>query len=152
MPETPANNAINIDDPHYIHNTDVPGIKLVNTPFGGSGFGNWRRGMLIALSAKNKIGFIDGSITQPAANSATAKNWQRCNDIVFSWILSSLTPEIADSVLYCNTAQEGTDNIVTAFTKIKSIWDEVDSMGMNPKCSCQCDCGAKVKQIKFQED
>ncbi|XP_074301087.1 uncharacterized protein LOC141632441 [Silene latifolia] len=131
MPETPANNAINVDDPHYIHNTDVPGIKLVNTSFGGTGFGNWRRGMLIALSAKNKIGFIDGSITQPAANSATAKNWRHGK----------------------NLKQDlGTDNIVTAFTKIKSIWDEVDGLGMNPKCSCPCACGAKVKQIKFQED
>ncbi|XP_074297166.1 uncharacterized protein LOC141627858 [Silene latifolia] len=162
MPEV----TIGPDDPHFINNNDlITGVKLVDTPFEGTGFGNWKRSMLIALSAKNKIRFIDGSIPKPASTAATAKHWQRCNDIVFSWILSSMSSEIADFILYSNSAKDawieleerfgqsngaqlygvhkklndfaqGNDSIVTYFTKLKSIWDEIDGMGMNPNCTC----------------
>ncbi|XP_074265140.1 uncharacterized protein LOC141587564 [Silene latifolia] len=186
MPENEVNSAFNVDDPHYIHNSEITSTKLVNNLFEGTGFGNWKRGMLIALSAKNKVGFIDRSICntpipQPADDALTAKNWRRCNNIIFSWILNSLSLEIADSVLYSNSAQEawqeledrfgqsngaklygvqkklsdfsqGSDSSITYFTKIKYTWDELSGMGMNPKCSCACNCGAKVKQAKFQED
>lgn len=32
--------------------------------------------------------------------------WQRCNDMVLSWLLNSIEPYIAESVLYSPTAQE----------------------------------------------
>ncbi|XP_074270194.1 uncharacterized protein LOC141593138 [Silene latifolia] len=179
--ENVENSEIDVNNPHYIHSTDLTGVKLVNTPFDGTNFANWRRSMLIALSAKNKIGFIDGSVTRPPATAATARNWQRCNDIVFSWLINSVSPEIGDSILYSATAQDaweeleerfsqsngaqlygvhkklsdfsqGNDSIGTYYTKLKSIWDEINGIGMNPKCSCNCNCGAKEKQLKFQED
>ncbi|XP_074265470.1 uncharacterized protein LOC141587905 [Silene latifolia] len=181
MPQNEVNSALNVNDPYYIHNSEITGTKLMNNLFDGTGFGNWKRGMLIALSAKNKVGFIDRSIPQPVDNAPTANNWRRCNNIVFSWILNSLSPEIADSVLHSNSAQEawqeledrfgqsngvqlygiqknlsdfsqGNDSSVTYFTKIKYTWDELADMGMNLKCFCTCNCGAKVKQDKFQED
>ncbi|XP_074274069.1 uncharacterized protein LOC141597501 [Silene latifolia] len=182
MPEnSEVNTTIGPEDPHFIHHSDIPGIKLVGTVFDGTGYGGWKRAMLIALSAKNKLGFIDGSLPKPAATDSSAKSWQRCNDIVFSWILNSCSPDIGKSILYSNTAEiawseledrfgqsngaqlygaqkkltdfsQGNDSISTYFTKLKSIWDEVDRMGMNPPCSCNCQCGAKIKQKKFQED
>ncbi|XP_074310098.1 uncharacterized protein LOC141645801 [Silene latifolia] len=134
--------------------------------------------MLIALSTKNKIGFIDGSISRPAA---TARNWRHCNDTIFSWIINSVSPEIGDFILYSATAQDaweeleerfsqsngaqlygvhkklsdfsqGNDGIGTYYTKLKSIRDEINGIGMNPKCSCTCNCGAREKQVRFQED
>ncbi|KAK9674206.1 hypothetical protein RND81_12G218200 [Saponaria officinalis] len=137
--------------------------------------------MLIALSAKNKLCFVDGTSPKPNPTTANAKNWQRCNDMVFSWILNAVSSEIADSILYSETAKsawtelvdrydqsngaqlygvhkklsefsQGNDCVTTYFTKLKSIWDEIDGMGMNPKCSCSCTCGAVEKQTKFRED
>ncbi|KAK9669742.1 hypothetical protein RND81_13G151400 [Saponaria officinalis] len=156
-------------------------MKLVSHIFEGSGYGNWKRSMFIALSAKNKLGFIDGTQVQPPTDSATSKQWQRCNDMVFSWLINALSSEIADSVLYCQSAHDvwveledrfgksngaqlyavhkklndfnqGNDRITTYFTKLKSIWDEIASMGMNPSCSCTCTCGSKQKQTKYIED
>ncbi|XP_074266087.1 uncharacterized protein LOC141588550 [Silene latifolia] len=176
MSET--DNNIDVNDPHYVHLSDAPGGKLVANVFEGTGYGGWRRSMLIALSAKNKIRFIDGSIPRPAATASTAKAWQRCNDVVFFWILSSVSPTIADSILFNNTAKDawdelqerfgqsngaqlygvrkklndfsqGNDDIVTYFTKLKSVWDEIARMGMNPRCSCTCNCGAQEKQLQF---
>ncbi|KAL9245915.1 hypothetical protein vseg_019512 [Gypsophila vaccaria] len=171
----------NNDDPLVLQTSDHPGMKLVTHPFEGTGFGNWKRSMLIALSAKNKLCLIDGSSPKPSSTAVNAKSWQRCNDMVFSWILNALSSQIADSVLYCDTAKsvwdelqdrydqtngaqlysvqktlsdfsQGNDSITTYFTKIKAIWDEIDAMGMNPTCTCTCSCGSKQKQIKYLED
>ena len=56
--------------------------------------------MILALSTKNKIGFVDGTITQPEAGSELLPNWNRVNSMVISWILNSLSKEIAESVLF----------------------------------------------------
>ncbi|KAK9672433.1 hypothetical protein RND81_12G100400 [Saponaria officinalis] len=170
-----------IDDTLQITSSDLLATKLVTNIFEGTGFSGWKRGMEIALSAKNKKGFIDGTITKPAATSETAKAWQRCNDMVFSWILNSLSGEIVGSILYCDSAKsawqelcerygqsngaqlygihkrlsefsQGSDNVARYFTKLKLLWDEIDAMGVNPNCSCSCTCGASEKQRKFQQD
>ncbi|XP_074317247.1 uncharacterized protein LOC141653392 [Silene latifolia] len=164
MPDN--NTTIDVNDPHYVHLSDAPGGKLVATVFEGTSYGGWRRSMLIALSAKNKIVFIDGNIPQPAATASTAKN--------------PVSPTIADSILFNNTAKDawdelqerfgqsngaqlygiqkkltdftqGSDYISTYFTRLKYVWDEFASMEMNPRCSCTCNCGAQEKQLLFQE-
>lgn len=58
--------------------------------------------MLISLAAKNKTGFIDGTIDKP---DVTQKAWDRCNNMMISWILGVLNQDIARSVLYFNTTR-----------------------------------------------
>jgi hypothetical protein len=53
--------------------------------------------MRIALSAKNKLGFIDGTIKSLACTDANSVIWQRCNDMVLLWILQPLNPDIASN-------------------------------------------------------
>ncbi|KAK9741839.1 hypothetical protein RND81_03G132500 [Saponaria officinalis] len=132
-----------IDDTLQITSSDLLATKLVTNIFEGTGFSGWKRGMEIALSAKNKKGFIDGTIAKPAATSETAKAWQRCNEMVFSWILNSKK---------LSEFSQGGDTIAGYFTKLKLLWDEIDAMGVNPNCSCACTCGASEKQRKFQQD
>lgn len=43
---------------------------LISKPFDGTGFGPWRHAMVIALSTKNKLGFVDGSCEKPNSDSA----------------------------------------------------------------------------------
>jgi len=45
-------------------------------------------------------------VEQPAPNAPLFPYWQRCNDLVASWILNSLYKDIVGSILYCNTAAE----------------------------------------------
>ena len=57
-----------IDDrmsPYYLHHSDNPGFVLVSQPLTGENYPSWSRYMMIALSVKNKTGFIDGSLTEP---------------------------------------------------------------------------------------
>ncbi|KAK9668158.1 hypothetical protein RND81_13G038200 [Saponaria officinalis] len=45
------------DDSMQVNSSDLIATKLVSNVFDGNGFTGWKRGMLIALSAKNKLGF-----------------------------------------------------------------------------------------------
>lgn len=92
--------------PYFLHSSDAPGMTLVTSPFDGRGFPGWRRSILIALSAKNKLAFINGICDEPALDSKDHAQWSRCNDMVTSWLLNSLTKEIGDSVIYSKSAKE----------------------------------------------
>ncbi|XP_070057623.1 uncharacterized protein [Nicotiana tomentosiformis] len=91
--------------PLFLHSSDVPGTSLVHVPFSGTGFGGWRRSMIVDLSSKNKIDFIDGTCPKPSDNAPELKQWNRCNNMVISWLTSSLSLEIAESVQYSETVE-----------------------------------------------
>lgn len=97
---------IDISHPYFLTPFDSPGMNLINTIFDGTSYGNWKRGVLIALSAKNKLGFITGAYPPPSSQSALLTQWKRCNDMVLSWLLNSVSKEIAESVIYSQTAEE----------------------------------------------
>ncbi|CAL9027549.1 unnamed protein product [Prunus brigantina] len=88
---------IDVSDPLTLHHSDHPGIVLVSRLLEGYNYGQWSRSMRLNLSAKNKIGFVDGSVKAPASTDAKHSIWQRCNDMVLSWILNSVHPDIAGS-------------------------------------------------------
>nr|GEU41228.1 hypothetical protein CTI12_AA091260 [Tanacetum cinerariifolium] len=50
-----------MNDPLHIASLDHPGMMLTNTPFNGGNFLEWSRTIKLALGAKLKLGFIDGS-------------------------------------------------------------------------------------------
>ncbi|XP_075095482.1 uncharacterized protein LOC142173740 [Nicotiana tabacum] len=92
--------------PYYLHPSDYPGINLVSSVFDGRGYGGWRRAVVIALSTKNKLGFIDRSLVVPAAVSGLQRAWTRCNNMVLYWFLNSFSKEISESVLYSQSAKD----------------------------------------------
>ena len=71
----------------------------------------------MALNAKNKLRFVDGSIPQPIVDDLNANMWSRCNSIVISWLLNVVSKDIADSLLYLDTAQAVWKISMTIFVK-----------------------------------
>lgn len=168
--------------PYYIHPSDNPGMKLVTLKFDGTSYSDWKRSMLISLTAKNKIGFVDGTIEKPDVADANYRVWDRCNSMLISWFLGVLDQDIARSVLYFTTAREiwlnleerfgqasgtllysltqslyeirqGNDSVSSYYTKIKMIWDQLDSIDTIPVCNCaNCTCHITTKLLKSQED
>lgn len=112
-----VNQTGNVDsnNPLYLHSSDAPGMNLVNISFDGRGYQGWRRSVLIALSAKNKLGMINGLIPQPKPSDHTYASWSRCNDIVTSWLLNSLSKDISDFVIYSRTAKDLWTNLEQRF-------------------------------------
>lgn len=78
---------------------------LVNTVFDGRGYLGWRRSILISLSAKKKLGFINGACKSPDLKPDEYEKWSCVNDMITSWILNALSKDIADSVIYSKTTK-----------------------------------------------
>ncbi|XP_019235365.1 PREDICTED: uncharacterized protein LOC109215706 [Nicotiana attenuata] len=86
--------------PLYVHPSDVLGTSLVSSPFDGTCYGSWRRNILVALSIRNKLDFINGTSTKPPPGSPLARQWQRCSDLVVSWLVNAMSKEISRSAEY----------------------------------------------------
>uniref|UniRef100_A0A2N9FQ47 Reverse transcriptase Ty1/copia-type domain-containing protein n=1 Tax=Fagus sylvatica TaxID=28930 RepID=A0A2N9FQ47_FAGSY len=95
--------------------------------------------MTRALFAKNKLGFVNGSISQPIDPLDPLYDiWTRCNDLVLSWLTNCMSREIYASVIYAVTAKE--------------IWDELrdwysDSDGPRVFHLKQAICSLKQEQL-----
>ncbi|KAK3193185.1 hypothetical protein Dsin_024495 [Dipteronia sinensis] len=103
-----SNSAINdASSPYFLHHSDNPGLVLVSQPLIEENYASWSRSMLIALSVKNKLRFIDGSIPKHGYSDLIQLNsWIRNNNIVISWILNFVSKEISASVIYTESAYE----------------------------------------------
>ncbi|XP_070012076.1 uncharacterized protein [Nicotiana sylvestris] len=103
---TTMQTTIDAGSPLYIHLSDSPGSNLVLVSFDGIGYRSRRRSVLRALSVKNKLGFIIGDTEKPLVTSPLFRQWEMCDDMVTSWILNSLSRDIANSVEYVNNSVE----------------------------------------------
>ncbi|XP_060200884.1 uncharacterized protein LOC132629174 [Lycium barbarum] len=157
-PTTSTENAIttfDINHPYHLNSSDSPGMNLINSTFDGRGFPGWRRSILVALSAKKKLGFINGNFKAPDLADKTYDQWSCVNDMVTAWLLNALSQDIKDSVIHSKTTKELLDSLEQRFgyfTRLKRLWDELDSLNLSTCCSCACVCERKAKLIKFLED
>lgn len=56
--------------PLYLQNIDHPGLVLISKKLTGTeNFGPWKRSITIALSAKNKLGLMNGTFPRPEDDS-----------------------------------------------------------------------------------
>ena len=62
--------------------------------------------MMNALRAKNKLSFVDGSLSKSDENDEETRAWEKCNLMVISWIFNALVLELHDSVAYVDIAWE----------------------------------------------
>lgn len=89
-----------------LHPNENPSLILVSPPLNTSNYHSCSRSMRMALLSKNKLMFIDETIPTPQRFEATFANWDRCNNLVLSWILKSLSPTIAQSVVWFDLSKD----------------------------------------------
>ncbi|XP_074372026.1 uncharacterized protein LOC141712832 [Apium graveolens] len=163
---------------------DIPRCPKPVTVIGIHCDSDWFRSMKIALSSKLKLGFVDGTYTKPATTATNANlilHWTRCNDIVISWILNIVSPEIRQSVMYMNNAKDIWDDfairfaqtnvpklfnlrkelaylsqenlsISAYFAKFRSLHDELDAISTVPRCDYgKCLCNVNAKLDNFSK-
>ena len=122
--------------------------------------------MHMALNAKSKLGFVDGSIIASMAITPLEKiAWSKNNSMISSWILNSISLHIIASVIYRNTAMEVWNSfrnrfsqangprisqlqklistimlrdatMTTFFTNLQASWDQLLNLKPLPCCSC----------------
>ena len=68
-------------NPYLIQHSDSPTTTLVSPSLSGDNYGMWIHTVTMALHAKNKLGFVDGTLSKPK-DDENGFNWARCNDLV----------------------------------------------------------------------
>ena len=93
--------SLNVHSPYYLHPGENPSIAIVSLVLNLTNYNWWSRLMLTALSTKNKVKFVDGSIQKCTSNHLHAA-WRRCN---ISWLDHSVSPSIRASILWMDNAR-----------------------------------------------
>ena len=88
------NPSMNQASPYFLHPTDI-GLEIVTNLFTSVGFKGWKRAVNIALSGKNKLGFVDGSVKRSTTSISLGKAWDRVNDVVIGWLLNAIDEKVA---------------------------------------------------------
>uniref|UniRef100_A0A803Q048 Retrotransposon Copia-like N-terminal domain-containing protein n=1 Tax=Cannabis sativa TaxID=3483 RepID=A0A803Q048_CANSA len=95
-----------VSSPFFLNAGDHPSLVLVSSVLTGSNYQSWKRATTMALTAKNKTGFIDGSLARPTAGYPLLNSWTRCNNMVMSWLLHSVSPEISQTIMFVDFASD----------------------------------------------
>ena len=179
-----VNPAMDPTSPYYLHPNEMPGALMVSPILNGRNYHSWSRSMRMALKAKTKLQFIDGTIAKPNRDDALFPAWDRCNTMVLSWLTHSLCDEIRESVMWRNVAadvwrelkekyyegdqfriaqlqeelfahKQGEVSVTSYYTKLQSIWEELDDFRPIPECvACgdACVCGLDTVRKYRQAD
>ncbi|XP_074306670.1 uncharacterized protein LOC141641925 [Silene latifolia] len=149
----------------YVH-VENTGHSITPVVFNGNNYDEWSRSFQLALMAKGKLGYIDGTIVKPSATAATFDTWQSTNALVTMWIFNtidstirsqiSLRPEakqvwsdiktrfcqINEARIYQLQAdllacrQGPTESLVTYYGRMTAIWNAISELDALPSCSC----------------
>src|SRR3954464_3020886 len=89
-----------IDSPYYIHPSEGPNSVCISPKLNGSNYLAWSKSMQRALGAKNKFQFINGDLAIPSHQDLNRNQWERCNHLIHSWLLNSVSEQIASTIVF----------------------------------------------------
>ena len=145
------------NNPFFLPVNENPGLMLTLQPLTGpENYMSWARSVFLALSSRNKFGFVDGSIAEPDSSFSLYNSWSRSNTSMLSWLTDSLSLDLKASVMYINNTRDlwidlkdrlsqgntprlfelgkeiahlaqGSLSVSSYFTKFKTLWDEYAS-------------------------
>lgn len=102
-----VSHALDASSPYYLHHSDNSSLVLVSQPLNGENYPLWSHAMMLALSVKNKVVFIDGAVKRPSKEDVAFTNvWNRGNNVALFWILNSMVKDISGSVIYVESSHE----------------------------------------------
>nr|XP_043639743.1 uncharacterized protein LOC122610850 [Erigeron canadensis] len=111
--------ALDFGDPLYLHPTDTSGASILSFKLSGTkNYNVWSCAMMLALEIKNKVGFIDGSCEKNNDDLVLAKQWDRCNSVVLSWILGSVSQDLYMGQIFSIIASEVWDDLKETYDKV----------------------------------
>ncbi|CAL1379865.1 unnamed protein product [Linum trigynum] len=154
--------------------SDSPNQLFVGELLTDSNYGEWIGDITDSFIAKNKMGFVDGSLSKPT-DGVLLEQWKRCDAMVKGWLKTAMSKEIRSSVRFARTSreiwldlesrfgrgsaprlyelrrsiallQQEKSTVSSFYTKLRGFWDEIQSISPAPECSCGgCTCDVKRK-------
>ncbi|XP_074311541.1 uncharacterized protein LOC141647308 [Silene latifolia] len=151
---------------YALSNSDGVSAKITHVALKGSNYAEWAKGIRIGLGAKRKLGFVDGTLKAPEADSEDFEDWSTANFTVIAWIFNTIDSTIRSSISYRDTAyelwndirnrfsrsngikvyqleseisdckQKDNESVMEFYGRIKKLWDDVIDYEELPSCNC----------------
>ncbi|KAJ0519517.1 putative RNA-directed DNA polymerase [Helianthus annuus] len=158
---------LDIGDPLFLHPSDSSALTIIGIKLKGTeNYRVWSSAMKLALEAKNKFGFIDGKCKKNTDDEVLSNQWDRCNSVVLSWLLNSVSEElylgqvfskfasdvwidlketydkVDGSIVYdlykkINGISQNGSSVSEYYHKLNTMWKQFDAVLQLPSCSCQ---------------
>ena len=107
-------------NPFFLHQADGPGMVLMSQVLTSDNYGSWSKAIIVALSVKNKLGFVGGSIPQPDPDADPPQlfaTWKHNNNVVISWIYNSISKDLIPSIMFSSSAHEIWNDLCDRFQR-----------------------------------
>jgi len=170
------NSSPDTESVYYVHPSESHTSLSVTPKLNGFNYISRSHTIERSLRTKNKLGFINGTIPIPDSEDLNCTTWDRCNHLVQSWLINSVSDSIAQTIVFCDTALEvwidlkerffkvdririsnlrasinnlkkGAKSVLNYFTKLKSLWEEFSSHRPIPSCVCIHTCRYEASRI-----
>ncbi|GKC18980.1 cysteine-rich receptor-like protein kinase 8, partial [Tanacetum coccineum] len=120
--------------PLYLHQNDHLGLVLISKKLTRSdNYRSWKRSMMIALNAKNKLKIISNSLNFLNTTASLWKELQEHYSQLDSHRIYQLTNDLVQ-------LKQNNCAIEVFYHKLKGLWDECDALEAPYMCVCACSC------------
>ena len=85
---------------YALTSNDNLGNIITQVQLKGENYDEWARVVRIALRAKKKYGFVDGSIKQSDNDSPELEDWWTINSVLVSWVFNTIEPTLQSTISY----------------------------------------------------
>ncbi|XP_074314831.1 uncharacterized protein LOC141651000 [Silene latifolia] len=145
--------------PFHLGSQDNPGNTITHVQLRGENYDEWARSIRLALKARRKFGFVDGTIAKPTEN---LDDWSTVHSMIVSWIMNTIEPSLRTTISYYEDAallwkdlqdrfcvvngirvsarnglseckQRKNESIAHYFGRLKIIWDDIANHEQLPK-------------------
>ncbi|GJR87104.1 ribonuclease H-like domain-containing protein [Tanacetum coccineum] len=115
-------NNLDAGNPLHVHNSDNSSSVLVSFKLlGTENYRMWNNAIKLALQARNKYGFVDGTCLRDsfANNEVLCAQWDRCNAMVLTWIMNVVSSDVYMGLVY-------SENATYVWKDLNETYDKVD--------------------------
>ncbi|XP_019154597.1 PREDICTED: uncharacterized protein LOC109151135 [Ipomoea nil] len=107
--------------PHDLSPSDNPGMLLTQVVLKGDNYDEWSKSMRLALRARKKFGFVDGSIPLPVPTSDDVDDWWTNHSLLVSWIRNTIGPTLRSTISHVELASTLWDDLKARFSIINGL-------------------------------
>ncbi|GKD44808.1 ribonuclease H-like domain-containing protein, partial [Tanacetum coccineum] len=111
--------SLDLRNPLHLQNSDFNSATIISVKLTGTeNYRVWAAAMKLAISTRNKTGFLDGTCLKSAYDSSASlsNQWDRCNSIVLSWLLNSVSEDLFLGQIF-------SDNAFDVWAELKGTYD-----------------------------
>lgn len=155
----------NSTNPYFLHPSDNPGALITPVILKGDNYSEWVTEFWNSLQAKQKIGFLDGTISKPSMNPNLAR-WASANSMIVGWIRTSIDPTVWSTVSHVpdafqlweslkhrfsvknsvrkhlledemNNCKQNGETVLCYFGRLSKLWEELHNFKSFYTCTCE---------------